>query len=159
MEMLSCFRFVVPRPTTMISSASFPTSTTGGVVNAGQKIIEIVPASATLVVEATAQNKDIGFIHVGQAVVVKVDTYAFQRYGYLKGKVMSISPDAIVDEKQGLIYKIKIEIATDKTSKDQTIKIAPGMSVTAEITTGQRRIIEFFLDPLMTHTDASLEVR
>lgn len=141
------------------SVLSLETKTTGGVVNAGQKIVEIVPASATLVVEATAQNKDIGFIHLGQSVVVKVDTYAFQRYGYLKGKVTNISPDAIVDEKQGLIYKIKIEIATDKTSKDQTIKIAPGMSVTAEITTGQRRIIEFFLDPLMTHTDASLEVR
>lgn len=71
----------------------------------------------------------------------------------------SISPDAINDEKQGLIYKMKVEVDTTKTSKDNTIKIEPGMSVTAEITTGKRRIIELFLDPLLAYTDASLEVR
>lgn len=54
---------------------------------------------------------------------------------------------------------MKVEVDTTKTSKDNTIKIEPGMSVTAEITTGKRRIIELFLDPLLAYTDASLEVR
>lgn len=133
--------------------------TLGGVLSIGQSIVEIVPAEVKLIVDATVQNKDIGFIKVGQSVVIKVDTYSFQRYGYLSGTVKSISPDAINDEKQGLIYKIKVEINNNETSKDSTIKVEPGMSVTAEITTGKRRIIEFFLDPLITHTDTSLEVR
>lgn len=138
---------------------SLVTKTVGGVVNTAQPVVEIVPEGTTLVVDATVQNKDIGFIQVGQPVIIKVDTYSFQRYGHLKGTVKSISPDAINDEKQGLVYKMKVEIESAKTSKDNTINIEPGMSVTAEITTGKRRIIEFFLDPLMTHTDTSLEVR
>lgn len=135
------------------------TKTVGGVVNAAEPIVEIVPENTPLIVDASVQNKDIGFIQVGQSVVVKVDTYSFQRYGYLRGTVTSISPDAINDEQQGLVYKMKVEIEGDETSKNNTINVEPGMSVTAEITTGQRRIIEFFLDPLMTHTDTSLEVR
>lgn len=135
------------------------TKTIGGVVNAAQPVVEIVPEGTKLVIDATVQNKDIGFIQVGQSVVIKVDAYSFQRYGYLRGTVKSISPDAINDEKQGLVYKMKVEIEGSETSKNNTINIEPGMSVTAEITTGKRRIIEFFLDPLMTHTDSSLEVR
>lgn len=135
------------------------TKTIGGVVNVAQPVVEIVPEGATLVVDASVRNKDIGFVKVGQSVVIKIDTYSFQRYGYLNGTVESISPDAINDEKQGLVYKMKVVINNEKTSKDNTIKVEPGMSVTAEITTGKRRIIEFFLDPLMTHTDTSLEVR
>ena len=138
---------------------SLATKTVGGVVSAAQPVVEVVPEGTKLVVDATVQNKDIGFIQVGQPVVIKVDTYSFQRYGYLKGVVKSISPDAINDEKQGLVYKMKVEIEGNETSKNNTIKVEPGMSVTAEITTGKRRIIEFFLDPLMTHTDTSLEVR
>jgi len=138
---------------------SLATKTVGGVVSVAQPVVEVVPEGTKLVVDATIQNKDIGFIRVGQPVVIKVDTYSFQRYGYLKGVVKSISPDAINDEKQGLVYKMKVEIEGNETSKNNTIKVEPGMSVTAEITTGKRRIIEFFLDPLMTHTDTSLEVR
>lgn len=138
---------------------SLAAKTVGGVATAAQPIVEIVPDGTELVIDATVQNKDIGFIQVGQTVVLKIDTYSFQRYGYLKGVVKSISPDAILDERQGLVYKMKVDIESNESSKNNTIEVVPGMSVTAEITTGQRRIIEFFLDPLMTHTDASLEVR
>ncbi len=138
---------------------SLATKTVGGVVTAAQPVVEIVPEGTKLVVDATVQNRDVGFIEVGQPVVIKIDTYSFQRYGYLKGTVKSISPDAINDEKQGLVYRMKIEINGNETSKNNIIKIEPGLSVATEITTGKRRIIEFFLDPLMTYTDTSLEVR
>ncbi len=138
---------------------SLATKTVGGVVSGAQPIVEIVPDGTPLVVEANVQNKDIGFIRVGQRTIVKVDTYSFHRYGYLEGTVKSISPDAINDQKQGLVYKMKVAVGTTKTSKDNTIKVEPGMSVAAEVTTGKRRILEFFLDPLMTYTDTSLEVR
>lgn len=138
---------------------SLATKTIGGVVTAAQPVVEIVPEGTKLVVDATVQNKDIGFIQIGQPVVIKVDAYSFQRYGYLRGAVKDISPDAINDQQQGLVYRMSVEIDGSETSKKNTVNIEPGMSVTAEITTGNRRIIEFFLDPLMTHTDASLEVR
>ena len=138
---------------------SLTVKTIGGVVNAGQQLAQIVPEKAPLYIDAALDNQDIGFVKPGQRVVVKVATYPFQRYGYLEGTVENISPDAIQDDKKGLIYKAKIKLNDNKSSKQNQLKLLPGMSVSAEITTGQRRIIEFFLDPLMTKIDESLKVR
>ena len=138
---------------------SLTAKTIGGVVNAGQQLAQIVPEKVPLYVDAALDNQDIGFVKSGQRVVVKVATYPFQRYGYLEGTVENISPDAIQDDKKGLVYKAKIKLNDDKSSKQNQLKLLPGMSISAEITTGQRRIIEFFLDPLMTKADESLKVR
>ena len=138
---------------------SLTVKTIGGVVNAGQQLAQIVPEKVPHYVDAALDNQDVGFVKSGQRVVVKVATYPFQRYGYLEGTVENISPDAIQDDKKGLIYKAKIKLNDDKSSKQNQLKLLPGMSVSAEITTGQRRIIEFFLDPLMTNADESLKVR
>lgn len=138
---------------------SLTVKTIGGVVNAGQQLAQIVPEKVPLYVDAALDNQDIGFVKPSQRVVVKVATYPFQRYGYLEGTVENISPDAIQDDKKGLIYKAKIKLNDDKSSKQNQLKLLPGMSVSAEITTGQRRIIEFFLDPLITKTEDSLKVR
>ena len=138
---------------------SLTTKTIGGVVSASERIAEVVPEKVPLYVDATLENQDVGFVKQGQRVVVKIATYPFQRYGYLEGEVENISPDAIADEKKGLIYKAKIKLTGDTSSKQTQLHLLPGMNVSAEITTGQRRIIEFFLDPLMTHVDGSLKVR
>ena len=138
---------------------SLTVKTIGGVVNAGQQLAQIVPEKVPLYVDAVLDNQDVGFVKPGQRVVVKVATYPFQRYGYLEGTVENISPDAIQDDKKGLIYKAKIKLNDDKSSKQNQLKLLPGMNISAEITTGQRRIIEFFLDPLMTKADESLKVR
>lgn len=135
------------------------TRTIGGVVNVAERVAQIVPDNDLLYVEVTLDNQDVGFVKVGQRVVVKVATYPFQRYGYLEGTVENISPDAIQDEKKGLVYKAKVKLSGANSSKKNRLKLLPGMSVSAEITTGKRRIIEFFLDPLMTHVDDSLKVR
>lgn len=138
---------------------SLKTNTIGGVVSAAQIIAEITPLEESLVVEASLQSRDIGFVNVGQRVVVKVDAYSFQRYGYLSGTVQSISPDAIVNDKLGLIYRIRVKLDSLKTSKNIELKMIPGMNSVVEITTGNRRAIEFLLDPLISHVDGSLEVR
>lgn len=138
---------------------SLKTNTIGGVVSAAQIIAEITPLEESLVVEATLQSRDIGFVNVGQRVVVKVDAYSFQRYGYLSGTVQSISPDAIANDKLGLIYRIKVKLDSLKTSKNIELKMIPGMNSVVEITTGNRRVIEFLLDPLISHVDGSLGVR
>lgn len=138
---------------------SLKTNTIGGVVSAAQIIAEITPLEESLVVEASLQSRDIGFVNVGQRVVVKVDAYSFQRYGYLSGTVQSISPDAIANDKLGLIYRIRVKLDSLKTSKNIELKMIPGMNSVVEITTGNRRAIEFLLDPLISHVDGSLEVR
>lgn len=135
-------------------------NTLGGVVSAGQQLAIIVPKDTPLVIEASLQNQDIGFVHVGQKVAVKLDTFSFQRYGTLTGEVVSISPDAVQDEVTGVsTYKMKIAIKSTKSSKDRDIDLLSGMSVTSEIKTGDRRIISFFLDPLIAGTEDSFKVR
>ena len=135
------------------------TRTIGGVVNVAERIAQIVPDNDLLYVDVTLDNQDVGFVRVGQRVVIKVATYPFQRYGYLEGTVENISPDAVQDEKKGLVYKAKVKLSGANSSKKNRLKLLPGMSVSADITTGKRRIIEFFLDPLMTHVDDSMKVR
>lgn len=135
-------------------------TTIGGVVTSAQPIISIVPQNAELVVEADVLNRDIGYVFEGQDVSVKLDTFSFQKYGTVDGKIIYISPSAANDERKGLIYKIKISV--DKNSfniNGNDVPISSGMSGTAEIKLEERRIIEFFLEPIFEYFDDSLKVR
>lgn len=134
--------------------------TVGGVVTAAQPLMVIVPKDQPVEVEAMLENKDIGFVNIGQEVEVKIDTFIFTKYGVIHGKVMSISNDAIEDEKLGSLYSIRI--ALDKNAiqiGSKLIPLSPGMTVTAEIKTSKRRIIEYFLSPLQQYVNESLNER
>lgn len=136
------------------------THTVGGIVSPAQSLITIVPDGTPLIVEAKALNIDVGFLEVGQEVEIKLDTFSFQKYGTLKGILKSISPDAFEDEKLGPVYKIRVEMEDTSLNIDgRTIKVVPGMAVSAEIKTGKRRIIEFFLSPIIKYAKESLTVR
>lgn len=109
----------------------------------------IAPKDYDTEIEAALENKDVGFVKSGQHAEVKVDTFPFTRYGTVPGKVIFISQDAVPDEKRGLLYqaRIKLEGATLRVD-GRDVVLTPGMIVSAEITTGRQRVIDFFLDPL-----------
>lgn len=135
-------------------------NTIGGVVTQAQALIEIIPAKSKLIIEADLENKDIGYVKLGQQVSIKMDTYNYQEYGMLNGKVIEISPDAVEDERKGRIYKVKVDVDTEAfTVKYKENQIVTGMECRVEIKTGKRRIISFFLEPIMKHLDESLKVR
>ena len=134
--------------------------TIGGVVTSAQPIVTIVPEGTPLIVEAMALNKDVGFIHPGQKAELKLDTFPFQKYGTIEAELFFVSPDAQEDQKIGLVYKIKLRPNRFKIRvKEKDIPISPGMAVTAEIKTGERRVIEFFISPFIKHVDESLTLR
>ncbi|MEK4327858.1 HlyD family type I secretion periplasmic adaptor subunit [Paenibacillus sp. FSL R7-0312] len=133
--------------------------TIGGVVTSAQDVISIVPDDTPLIVEATIANQDIGFIKKGQEANLKVDTFPFQKYGYLQGEITYVSPDAFEDEKLGPVFKAKLKVVSDTTSSGSFIRMTPGMSVTVEAKTGKRRIIDFFLSPLKKAMDESFTLR
>lgn len=136
------------------------TNTVGGVVTTGQTVATIVPDDAKMIVEIDILNQDIGYIQVGQEVVMKLDTFNFQEYGKLEGEILTISPDAILDQSKGWIYKAKVEIDdSDFVSRNSGVEIGAGMECTAEVVIGERTIIEFFLEPIVEHFDGSLKVR
>jgi hemolysin D len=73
--------------------------TVGGVVTPAQSLLVVVPVDSHLEIEAMVSNRDIGFVHSGQDVEIKVDTFPFTRYGLLHGQVLSVSLDAISRDK------------------------------------------------------------
>ncbi|GAA4351466.1 HlyD family type I secretion periplasmic adaptor subunit [Variovorax defluvii] len=134
--------------------------TIGGVVTAAQPLMAIVPRDGPLEVEAFIENKDIGFVKPDQEAEVKVETFLYTRYGTIHARVNSVSHDAIHDDKRGLIYSARVKLARSAIFVDGTeLRLSPGMAVSVEIRTGQRRLIEYFLSPLMQHAGESLHER
>ncbi|MDD4590777.1 MAG: HlyD family efflux transporter periplasmic adaptor subunit [Parabacteroides sp.] len=135
-------------------------NTIGGVVTSAQPLLTIVPSDDIILAEVVVTNKDIGYIKKNQEVSIKMDTFSFQKYGVIDGKVTYISPDATKDESGALLYKIHISLDKNQLVVDGlTAKISPGMTLTAEIKTGKKRIIDFFLEPIIKELDESIKVR
>src|SRR5262249_11121443 len=155
--------------------------TIGGVVTPAQQLMVIVPADSRIEAEVMVQNRDIGFVAPGQKAEIKIDTFNFTRYGLLHGEVVTVSQDAIVrdrppdksggakptaltdtSEPQGQEFVYAVRVALERTQMlidDRMVDLAPGMAVTVEITTGERRILEYLLSPLMRYRQESLRER
>jgi hemolysin D len=134
--------------------------TVGGVVTPAQPLLSIVPTEDSVEIEAAIQNKDIGFIHEGQAAVIKIEAFPYTKYGTIEGRVKTISMDAITDEKKGLVFSSRITMLKDTIRvEEKTMTLSPGLAVSAEIKTGKRRVIEYFLSPLVQHANESLRER
>ncbi|WP_129468784.1 MULTISPECIES: HlyD family type I secretion periplasmic adaptor subunit [Mesorhizobium] len=151
-------------------------NTLGEVVQTGQKLMVVVPDGTKLEIEAMLLNRDKSFVHEGQEVRVKLDAFPLTRYGTLDGKVLTVSNDAIHagapqqlsgakeetarDSAGPLVFPVRI--ALNETSirvEGKDVVLTPGMSVTAEVKTGNRRVLEYLLDPLMEMTDEAFHER
>jgi adhesin transport system membrane fusion protein len=126
-------------------------STIGGVVKSGEELIEIVPDSDILLVEAKIKPKDIGFINPTQKVIVKITAYDFAIYGGLNGTINEISADTIQDPQDDESY-YKVTVKTSKNYLEKNGKkhyIIPGMLASVDIVTGKKTILDFILKPLL----------
>ena len=155
--------------------------TIGGVVTPAQQLAVVVPSDTVLEVEASISNRDIGFVRVGQEAQIKVDTFNFTRYGLLRGKVLSVSQDAIVrdvssekqkndtDSAEGssseprgqeLSYAARVSLDRTQIQIDGSVaSLSPGMAVTVEVKTGNRAVITYLLSPLLRYTHDSMHER
>jgi hemolysin D len=134
--------------------------TVGGVVTPAQVLMVIVPSDYQPEVEATLENKDVGFVKVGQRAEVKIETFPFTRYGTVGGTVSFVSNDAVGDEKKGFVFPVRVKL--DKATlmvEEREVHLTPGMAVSAEISTGTRRVIEFILDPIRKTVSEGLRER
>ena len=163
-------------------------TTVGQVVTPAQSLVTIVPDGIPLVVEASVSNEDIGYLKVGQNVEVKVDTFPFQRYGSLRGTLVSISPDAedknapardtdtragasssqsadpthdpAATPNTGYVYKVRIHTGDAHFVVDgESRPVLSGMTVQADVMTDRRRVIDFFLSPVVKYLDEGMKVR
>jgi len=139
------------------------TNTIGGVVSPGAPIMEIVPLSSRVLVEARVKPKDIGFVRVGQAAEVKLAAYDYSTFGGVKGKIEYISPDALGEADKGVAsdqtyYRVLVrgERITLKQG-GKPLSVLPGMTAVVEVRTGERSVLDFILRPMMKSREAFRE--
>ncbi len=134
--------------------------TVGGVVTPAQTLMVIVPEEDRLEVEAWVENKDAGFVRRGHPAQVKVEAFPFTRYGTVAGTIVDLSREAVAVEGAGLVYPARVALArTAVEVAGRAVALAPGMNVTVEIKTGRRRLLEYFLSPLLRGLDESARER
>ena len=134
-------------------------NTRGGVIAPGEAIMDIVPVDAQLIVEARIHPRDIGYLETGQRALVKVSAFDYRRYGGLDGTVMRISPDSSIDQNGEPYYRIRVE--TDKAYLGEVEGkqfIVSGMTVTVDIITGVRTVLDYLARPFLDlHSTALTE--
>jgi hemolysin D len=134
--------------------------TAGGVVTPAQVLMVIVPRDAQVTAEVVIDNKDIGFVNAGQPAVIKLETFAYTRYGTVAATVSRVSADAVSDDKRGAIFPAVLALQQTHLDVDgKRIGLSPGMNLSAEIATGQRRVIDYLLSPVRQALDESLRER
>lgn len=135
-------------------------NTIGGIVTEAQELMIIVPEEESLEVQVMLGNQDVGFVQKDMAAEIKVHTFPFTKYGLIDATVTHISDDAIIDEKLGLVYTMHLKMHKSTIQVEaKDVKLIPGMAVTAEVKTTQRRVIEYFLSPLLRYKQESIRER
>ncbi len=131
--------------------------TLGSSLQPSQQVMTIIPDNQHNIAEVNILNKDIGFIHVGQKAMIKIDAFPYTRYGTLEGNITNIAKDSIQHEQLGLVYPATIELNTQMIeSNNQQYSLAPGMSLVAEIIIDKRRVIDYFLSPIEVYRHNAL---
>lgn len=138
-------------------------NTIGGVIQPGVDLVEIVPKSDILLVEAKIDPKDIAFINPSQKAIVKITAYDFSIYGGLDAKIVEISADSIIDKesKEGKSY-YRVIVKTEKNYLERNgekLPIIPGMVASVDIITGKKTILDFILKPILKVKQNALHER
>lgn len=138
-------------------------NTIGGVVRSGVDLIEIVPQSEVLVVEARIDPKDIAFINPKQKAIVKITAYDFSIYGGLEAKIVEISADSIIDKEskdQKSYYRVLVKTNKNYLERNgEKLPIIPGMIASVDIITGKKTILDFILKPILKTKSNALHER
>jgi len=161
-------------------------TTVGQVVTTGQQLLVVAPTEAPLQVEALVANLDIGFVRPGQEAAIKVDAFPFTRFGVLHGKVVRIASEAIDEEEakrglanaaaaanianmgtagapgqpQNFVFPVTVALQETAIQSDGTaIPLSPGMTVSVEIKTDRRRVIDYLISPIAKMTSEAMRER
>jgi len=132
----------------------------GSVAREGEAIMTLVPLDVPIEAEVMIDPKDIGYVRAGDSVRVKLDSYPFQRHGTLSGTLRTVSDDVVQTTEKGYTtLKYKARVALDEPNLDnvpEDFRLLPGMSLSSEIKVGTRRVITFFIYPLIRTADESI---
>ena len=132
----------------------------GTVVGSGENLMEIVPQQGSFIVETKIHPKDIGHIHIGDLVKVKVSAYDYSRYGAIEGVLSNISASTFKENGEGSYYKGEIKLAKQYLGNEQYhYNLLPGMRVQADIITGDKTLLQYMLKPIQVALSSSFVER
>ncbi len=134
--------------------------TIGGVVRAGDAVIDIVPEGDQLIVEARLKTQDIGYVRKQQSARITLASADAMRFDGLEGIVVRVSPDTITGDDGEPYYKVRIKTERNHFRRaENRYDLFPGMQVIASIHTGERTIMEYLLDPFFNASDTAMRER
>ncbi len=132
----------------------------GSVVNTAETLVTLVPSDGKLIAATEIPTRDIAYVRTGDLARIKLEALPFQKHGMLEGHVLTISEDALSEETamgRKTRYQVRISIDSSQLrSLDKDFRLIPGMVVTAEIMVGKRRVINYFLYPILRTLDQTL---
>ncbi|QPD00499.1 HlyD family type I secretion periplasmic adaptor subunit [Qipengyuania soli] len=133
-------------------------NTRGSAVSTGQPLVEIAPSDDTLLVEVRIRPQDIGTVRIGQQARIGITAFDQAVYGKLEGKVVTISPDSIVDEKRGEVYYlVRVRTEAEALPSDKgDLAIGPGMVADVSLLGDKRTVLQYILTPLLRFRDTAL---
>lgn len=151
-------RLVVAAPVRGIVQ-ELPVRTPGGVIQPGGVAARVVPVGEALIAEVQISPRDIGFIRAGQAVKVKIQAFDYARYGRLDGILESVSPTTFVVGDKPPYYLGRVRLAADHVGDRADHLIAPGMTLQADILTGEKTLLQYLLKPIYTTLEGTFGER
>jgi adhesin transport system membrane fusion protein len=129
----------------------------GTVVRPGEVLCEIVPTGEELIASVRILPKDIGNVQIGQDVRVKISSYDFARYGALDGRLSLLSADSYADASGNAYFEGQVSLRKDHmVSGDKKLPLLPGMTVEADIVTGEKTVLGYLLKPMRNAFDGAL---
>jgi adhesin transport system membrane fusion protein len=139
-------------------------TTQGGVIRAGEEVMQIVPLEDDLLIEVKLSPADIAFVSTGLNATVKIDAYDYTIYGDLPGKLIFISADTLSENlKQGELpyYRARVRTTGRQFSSrpNANMDILPGMTATIEIKTGRKSVLQYLVKPIVKTISESLGER
>ncbi|KGK42634.1 hypothetical protein LH51_05815 [Nitrincola sp. A-D6] len=134
--------------------------TVGGVAQAGNELLRIVPTEVEVEVEGRFSNQDIGFMEVGQQANIRLDAYPSERFGFLQGEILDIAADSSEVQDGQWYYPVRISPSENYLEfGTNRFPLRPGMTVTIFVTTDTRRLISYFFAPIVATIQNALGER
>lgn len=146
--------------TAPVAGTIYSIKATSGPVQPGEELLSILPDGEELLLEVRVLNRDIGFIREGMRAKVKLATFPFQEFGTINAQVISVSPNAVNDEKLGLVFPTRLKLEQNALQvRGQEVQLTPGMTATGEIVTRRKSVLTFLLEPVTRRFSEAFSVR
>lgn len=135
-------------------------TTSGGTVQSGEPLVELVPSNSKLIVDAKVMPQDVGFIRIGQKVLAKFTAYDYSIFGHIEGRVAVIGSDSVSSEDGSQYFPVQITLSTETLGGETSgLRIRSGMEAQVDVITGKRTIFEYVFSPITKTLDNSFRER